>query len=205
MGELRMYVLEGETGLWTNNKLYNSEWNPLNKIQRIIIQGHMLSVQTSHHLLLPALVSFVQLVLEGRTHHPFGPSSLAPTWLLCTRRMGVFAPLRWAVLSAILLQRLLRAKWRKSWPPSWHYGSSGLASREVQKQQSMPLGCMLATVMTITGSWSWTSRTLLTLCAEIRCCWLCMSWPQLCTPLSTFAILHSPHCFGMTVYFSLQR
>ena len=33
----------------------------------------MLSVQTSHHVLLPALVSFVQLVLEGRT-----PSSVRP-------------------------------------------------------------------------------------------------------------------------------
>ena len=33
----------------------------------------MLSVQTSHHVLLPALVSFVQLVLEGRT-----PSSIRP-------------------------------------------------------------------------------------------------------------------------------
>lgn len=34
----------------------------------------MLSDQTSHHVLLPALVSFVQLVLEGRTPlsiHPF--------------------------------------------------------------------------------------------------------------------------------------
>ena len=107
--------------------------------------------------------------------------------------------------SAVLLLRLLRARWGKSWPPSWHHGSSGLTSRWVQKQQCMPLGCMPVTLMTTTGSRSWTSRTISTLCAGTRCCWPCVSWLQPCNPLSTLPIPHLPPCFGMTAYFSLQR
>ena len=42
------------------------------------------------------------------------------------------------------------------------------------------------------------------LCTGIRCCWLCVSWLQFCMRLSTLPIPH-PHCFGMTMYFSLQR
>ena len=118
---------------------------------------------------------------------------------------GRFSPLQWVAPSAALLLRLLQAKWGKSWPPSWHHGNLGLTSRWVQKQQSMPLGCMPATLMTTTGSWSWTSRMISTLCAGTRCCWLYVSRLQPFTPLSTLPIPHLPPCFDMKAYSSLQR
>ena len=49
-----------------------------------------LSDDASRHVFLPALVSFVQLVLEPQ--HPFGLSSLAPTSLLCSRNKAGLGP-----------------------------------------------------------------------------------------------------------------
>ena len=62
---------------------------------------------------------------KAELHRPFGPTSLAPTWLLSSRWTGGFALLWWAAPSATWL---LRPKWERSWSLSWHHGSLGLAS-----------------------------------------------------------------------------